>query len=173
MQLEFLEALLEPIQITPSHDTWSIFDPVMLTEDVDLLEGRGFRVLKENLRGAHSLPTDAHHVLLYMPNCPLALYENAIRSNFSAENLRRMILIGNNFDAYDSKHTDAEFQLKAPGLSRLLTKTRIHSFQFGNEIMSEYLNDMAVHMWDKETLPDPAHTFWTPLSSTSENEELL
>ena len=170
MQLEFLHAILSWLESTCNITTKEVFDPAMLPEDEPILEERGFRVMAENRRGAHTAPAD-RCLLLYMPNCPMQLYENVIRANWSTESLQNVVLIGNNLSVYDLRNTDK----KAPAIQRVWISTRIYPFEFDrNELFSEYLNDMAVHSWAGMHFPPGSHPFWTlPPPVTDENDELV
>lgn len=51
--------------------------------------------------GRHPLPTDGQEAtIVYMPHCPRTLYHNVLASNWSPEQLGRVVLIANELDGY-------------------------------------------------------------------------
>eukprot|EP00494_Astrolonche_serrata_P031889 UN32158 len=69
-----------------------LFDPLFNNVDQNILKKFGFSVDERNEEGKIKI---TKQTLVYMPHCPLSLYENIIRSNWNKSNLTNIILIGN------------------------------------------------------------------------------
>ncbi|XP_051017694.1 SRR1-like protein [Acomys russatus] len=92
-QLAFMLLFLETCQIPRSH-CW-VYDPLFSQTEVSVLTSLGVTVLSENEEGkrsVHGQPT-----AFYMPHCGTALYNNLLWSNWSADALSRVVIIGNSF----------------------------------------------------------------------------
>ncbi|KAK8918604.1 Protein SENSITIVITY TO RED LIGHT REDUCED 1 [Platanthera zijinensis] len=75
-----------------------VFDPVLSAAECAVLASLGCTVITYNecCRREATTPT-----IFYMPYCDAELYENLLRANWKPEMLRRMVVLGNSFGAYD------------------------------------------------------------------------
>ncbi|XP_058014337.1 SRR1-like protein isoform X2 [Ahaetulla prasina] len=98
LQLAFLLLLLEELKVAP--EMCFIFDPVFSTLEIEVLSGLGLTVLQWNEEGKRSIegPT-----LFYMIHCGKALYNNLLWSNWSAEALAQMVVVGNSFRGFEER----------------------------------------------------------------------
>ncbi|XP_070807499.1 SRR1-like protein isoform X2 [Pituophis catenifer annectens] len=98
LQLAFLLLLLEELKIAP--ELCFVFDPVFSTLEIEVLSGLGLTVLQWNEEGKRSIegPT-----LFYMIHCGKALYNNLLWSNWSAEALSQMVVVGNSFRGFEER----------------------------------------------------------------------
>ncbi|KAG1762446.1 SRR1-domain-containing protein [Suillus occidentalis] len=108
-QLAFLISSCTILEIVLSNV--SVYDPVFTDADKALFQSFGMRclpdtasllflpVLFQNGKLVVERPT-----ILYMPHCDLKLYENIIGTNWSEEQLARIIFIANRFSDYTDKY---------------------------------------------------------------------
>lgn len=99
IQLAFLLLFLEKCQIPRSH-CW-VYDPLFSQTEVSVLTSLGVTVLSENEEGKHSVQSQP--TVFYMPHCGTALYNNLLWSNWSADALSRVVIIGNSFQGLEER----------------------------------------------------------------------
>ncbi|KAF9991318.1 sensitivity to red-light reduced protein [Mortierella antarctica] len=80
--------------------TISIFDPAMTEYDQRLVEKLGMSVLKANDQAKQVVEA---RTLLYMPHCPKGLYSHVLETNWTREQLDRLVILGNRFTMYDER----------------------------------------------------------------------
>jgi len=78
-----------------------IYDPVLSPIDREVINCLGFTCLSHNeyARRTAEAPT-----LFYMPHCPMHLYNNVLHANWTADNLNRIVVLGNPLSAYKLDH---------------------------------------------------------------------
>uniref|UniRef100_A0A2P2MAQ3 Protein SENSITIVITY TO RED LIGHT REDUCED n=1 Tax=Rhizophora mucronata TaxID=61149 RepID=A0A2P2MAQ3_RHIMU len=74
-----------------------VFDPVLSVTEIQVLEALGCSVLSVNEQGRRlaKKPT-----IFYMPHCEAGLYSNLLQANWKVDLLKRIVLFGNSFAAY-------------------------------------------------------------------------
>lgn len=75
-----------------------VFDPVLSAVECAVLVSLGCTVIANDECGRREA---ADPTLFYMPHCEAVLYDNLLSSNWKPAMLRRMIVLGNSFGAYD------------------------------------------------------------------------
>jgi hypothetical protein len=80
-----------------------IYDPVLSPLDREVINRLGCTCLShnENARRTAEAPT-----LFYMPHCPMDLYNNVLHANWTADNLNRIVVLGNPLSAYKRDFKD-------------------------------------------------------------------
>jgi hypothetical protein len=94
--------------------------------------------------------------LFYMPHCPLALYDNLIRVN--VENIKNVVILGNDFSLYFLRSTDKKFEKDAFYVSRM---HKINSTIQQTNILSDYgsFEDLTLQMTDTNFC---SSSYWSP-----------
>lgn len=83
-----------------------------------------------------------------MPHCPLGLYDDILRDNFTKESIPKICLVGNTFQNYKDRMSDKEFQLRAPYIFHCWN--HIHSIPFEASENLETMNafsDLSLQFW--------------------------
>ncbi|KAK8965149.1 Protein SENSITIVITY TO RED LIGHT REDUCED 1 [Platanthera guangdongensis] len=75
-----------------------VFDPVLSAAECAVLVSLGCTVIANDECGRREATAPS---IFYMPHCEAVLYENLLNANWKPEMLRRMVLLGNSFGAYD------------------------------------------------------------------------
>lgn len=75
-----------------------LFDPIISLTESKVLESLGCCVLSMNEQGRRQAvkPT-----LFFMPHCEAELYDNLLEANWEVDELKRVVIFGNSFDAYE------------------------------------------------------------------------
>ncbi|KAL5727128.1 sensitivity to red-light reduced protein [Ranunculus cassubicifolius] len=75
-----------------------VFDPILSTTEIKVLEALGCSVLRINEQGRRQAfkPT-----MFFMPHCEAVLYDNLLKVNWQAEFLNQMVVFGNSFETYE------------------------------------------------------------------------
>lgn len=100
-----------------------IYDPVHATEEKDYFTASAIEPLDNDV-GLGYLPwkSFSDHIvnwrqydftlieptLLYMPYCPLSLYDDLLRLNWTPEGLSRIVLLGNRLDIYGDPYVSLQ-----------------------------------------------------------------
>ncbi|KAL1768707.1 SRR1 isoform X2 [Sigmodon hispidus] len=98
-QLAFMLLFLEKYKIPRSH-CW-VYDPLFSQTEISVLTCLGVTVLNENEEGKHSV--HGQPTVFYMPHCGTALYNNLLWSNWSIDDLSRVVIIGNSFRGLEER----------------------------------------------------------------------
>lgn len=99
-----------------------VHDPVLTAEDKALAGLLGLEVMESNDLGRLCLAgADSENVVvLYMPHCPLELYNNVLWAHWWPAVLPRLAIVGNSFAHYSECLTTRELRAKAGYLHRAL-----------------------------------------------------
>ena len=120
----------------------SVFDPLMSDVDRLVFEKIGIGCESRNVFGAYRVPNDTV-LIAFMPHCPITLYRNLLAANWPAvpfsssekggsgdvaeaaisEPLQRLMILGNDFAAYNISPADA----RTCNVTRLLPMLEISS----------------------------------------------
>ncbi|KAL2234852.1 protein SENSITIVITY TO RED LIGHT REDUCED 1-like isoform X2 [Sesamum indicum] len=75
-----------------------IFDPIISLTEFKVLTSLGCSVLSINEQGRRlaQKPT-----MFFMPHCEAELYDNLLEANWRVDRLKRLLLLGNSFSAYE------------------------------------------------------------------------
>ncbi|GAA5916172.1 hypothetical protein JCM6882_005406 [Rhodosporidiobolus microsporus] len=159
------------------------YDPVFVAEDASFLTSQGHAVLSAE----HPLRL-THPTLLYIPHGPRTLFDALLRANWtSADQLRRVVVLGNRLDLYDDPTysgstsqsgtgkrganggvdelgESAEWVVKAAKLFHIVplpgTKEHLQAF-----------NDLALEWVVPERVADQDERFWRKEEVTSTGAE--
>ncbi|KAL3620253.1 sensitivity to red-light reduced protein [Castilleja foliolosa] len=95
-----------------------VFDPIISLTESRVLMSLGCNVLSVNEQGRRQAlkPT-----LFFMPHCEAELYENLLEANWEVDKLKRMILFGNSFDAYEQNVSICKSSNVADSRKRILS----------------------------------------------------
>ncbi|KAG0199225.1 hypothetical protein BGX28_007452 [Mortierella sp. GBA30] len=122
--------------------TISIFDPAMTEYDQRLVEKLGMDVLKVNDQAKQAIET---RTLLYMPHCPKGLYSHVLESNWSREQLDRLVILGNRFTMYDESPSFRQFARQAPFILPALSIADVCLLPAVKFEDNTIFNDLALH----------------------------
>ncbi|XP_055462152.1 SRR1-like protein isoform X1 [Psammomys obesus] len=117
-QLAFMLLFLEKCQIPRSH-CWA-YDPLFSQTEVSVLSSLGVTVLSENEEGKCSV--QGQPTVFYMPHCGTALYNNLLWSNWSADALSRVLIIGNSFQGLQERLLTRILQENYPYIAKVSDK---------------------------------------------------
>ncbi|XP_060238598.1 SRR1-like protein isoform X3 [Meriones unguiculatus] len=117
-QLAFMLLFLEKCQIPRSH-CWA-YDPLFSQTEVSVLSSLGVTVLSENEEGKCSV--QGQPTVFYMPHCGTALYNNLLWSNWSADALSRVLIIGNSFQGLQERLLTRILQENYPYVAKVSDK---------------------------------------------------
>ncbi|KAF9961133.1 sensitivity to red-light reduced protein [Mortierella alpina] len=118
--------------------TISIFDPAMTEYDQRLVEKLGMSVLKVNDQAKQVVEV---RTLLYMPHCPKGLYSHVLETNWTREQLDRLVILGNRFTMYDER----QFENQAPFILPALSIADVHTLPAIKFEDNTIFNDLAIH----------------------------
>ncbi|CAO3613685.1 unnamed protein product [Cunninghamella echinulata] len=137
----------------------SIFDPVMTCLDKEVCRYYGIDVISinENCKRTVYKPT-----LFYMPHCAKQLYNNTISVNWSYDNLRNVILIGNDFEGcYVGSQLERDLRKECPYL--IPASTIVKSYVFPSELfeINNVFNNTSIQYFPEYSIPkDTSDPFW-------------
>lgn len=94
-----------------------VFDPVLSGTETRVLESLGCSVLSVNEEGRRQAlkPT-----LFFMPHCEALLYHNLLEVNWNVDMLRKLVLFGNSFEAYEHHSSVIKDYVASPYTKRIL-----------------------------------------------------
>ncbi|KAI0708980.1 hypothetical protein C8Q76DRAFT_799022 [Earliella scabrosa] len=127
-QLALLLAACDDLRI--ERTKVSVFDPVFVEQDRELIAHCRLTALPENRMARHALESPT---IVFMPHCDLHLYENLFRENWASERLGNVLLIANRLSEYAESIPSRKIAAESPCLARLgklslpSTRTRSHA----------------------------------------------
>ncbi|XP_026575266.1 SRR1-like protein [Pseudonaja textilis] len=154
LQLAFLLLLLEELKIPP--EMCFVFDPVFSTLEIEVLSGLGFTMLPWNEEGKRSIegPT-----LFYMIHCGKALYNNLLWSNWSAEALSQMVVVGNSFRGFEERLLAKVFRENYSYIAKVLEATQEEALPPHTQ-HPDVFNDTSVHCFPLQKLRGLPQDCW-------------
>ncbi|XP_045390318.1 SRR1-like protein isoform X2 [Lemur catta] len=154
-QLAFLLLLLEKCQIPRSH-CW-VYDPLFSQLEIAILNTLGVIVLSENEEGKRSVCGEP--TIFYMLHCGTALYNNLLWSNWSADALSRMIVIGNSFRGLEERLLARILQKNYPYVAKILKGLEELEFPQTSRFMDVF-NDTSIHWFPVQKLEQFSPDIW-------------
>ncbi|XP_021502617.1 SRR1-like protein isoform X2 [Meriones unguiculatus] len=154
-QLAFMLLFLEKCQIPRSH-CWA-YDPLFSQTEVSVLSSLGVTVLSENEEGKCSV--QGQPTVFYMPHCGTALYNNLLWSNWSADALSRVLIIGNSFQGLQERLLTRILQENYPYVAKIL-KGLEESPLPQNPRYADTFNDTSVHWFPLQKLEGLPRDLW-------------
>ncbi|XP_006890579.1 PREDICTED: SRR1-like protein [Elephantulus edwardii] len=154
-QLAFLLLLMEKCQIPRSR--CCLYDPVFSQLEIAVLNALGMAVLGENEEGKRSVGGEP--TLFYMLHCGTALYNNLLWSNWSADALSRMVIIGNSFRGLEERLLTRILQKNYPYVAKI--SKGLEELELPE--MPQYLdvfNDTSVHWFPAQKLEGLPRDTW-------------
>ncbi|XP_048369844.1 SRR1-like protein [Sphaerodactylus townsendi] len=153
-QLAFLLLLLKQLQIP--QEQCCIFDPVFSVLERDVLRSLGLSVLSRNEEGKRAVhePT-----VYYMIHCGKALYNNLLWSNWSAEALSKMVIIGNSFKGIEERVPSRILETDYAYIAMILTATEEAALPLHAQYLDVF-NDTAVHRFPWPKLQQVPREIW-------------
>ncbi|XP_039218461.1 SRR1-like protein isoform X1 [Crotalus tigris] len=154
LQLAFLLLLLEELKIPP--EMCFVFDPIFSTLETEVLGGLGLTVLQWNEEGKRSIegPT-----LFYMIHCGKALYNNLLWSNWSAEALSQMVVVGNSFRGFEERLLAKVFRENYSYIAKVLEASQEEALP-PHPLHPDVFNDTSVHRFPLQKLRGLPQECW-------------
>uniref|UniRef100_A0A670ZYE7 SRR1 domain containing n=1 Tax=Pseudonaja textilis TaxID=8673 RepID=A0A670ZYE7_PSETE len=133
-----------------------VFDPVFSTLEIEVLSGLGFTMLPWNEEGKRSIegPT-----LFYMIHCGKALYNNLLWSNWSAEALSQMVVVGNSFRGFEERLLAKVFRENYSYIAKVLEATQEEALPPHTQ-HPDVFNDTSVHCFPLQKLRGLPQDCW-------------
>ncbi|XP_066226734.1 SRR1-like protein [Saccopteryx leptura] len=154
-QLAFLLLFLEKCQIPRNH-CW-VYDPLFSQLEIAVLNTLGVSVLSENEEGRRSVR--GQPTIFYMPHCGTALYNNLLWSNWSADALSKVVIIGNSFRGLEERLLTKILQKDYVYVAKILKGLEEQEFPQTSQYM-DIFNDTSVHWFPVHKLTQlPADTW--------------
>ncbi|KAI9087365.1 hypothetical protein K1719_030685 [Acacia pycnantha] len=101
-----------------------VFDPILSTIEIQVLESLGCTVLSINEHGRRQTQKPT---IFFMPHCDVDLYNNLLEANWEPNLLSNVIIFGNSFDTYikdlDLLNFSRRFSSNGIGMERRLSHT--------------------------------------------------
>ncbi|XP_077164229.1 SRR1-like protein [Paroedura picta] len=153
-QLAFLLLLLRELQIP--EERCCVFDPAFCALERDVLSGLGLSLLSRNEEGKCPVhePT-----IFYMIHCGKALYNNLLWSNWSAEALSQMVIVGNSFKGIEERVPTRIFQVDYAYIAKVLPAS-VEAALPPHDQQLEVFNDTAVHCFPWRKLQEVPPETW-------------
>lgn len=129
------------------------YDPIMDDVDKRIFCDHGYELIEVNEEAKRSI---SPNTLIYMPRCPLYLYENIFSSNFCPDVLERVVIIGNNYRNMKLQFYGGEFEKKFKCISKLLPYmeiTKLPTFDYTQEFEGLAITKLL-------NLPSKEDDFW-------------
>ncbi|XP_006762182.2 PREDICTED: SRR1-like protein, partial [Myotis davidii] len=155
-QLAFLLLFLEKCQIPRSH-CW-VYDPLFSQLEIAVLTTLGVTVLGENEEGKRSVRGEP--TVFYMLHCGTALYNNLLWSNWSADALSKMVIIGNSFRGLEERLLTRILQKNYAYVAKVLEGLEEQAFPQTAQY-SDVFNDTSVHWFPVQKLKQLPTDTWT------------
>nr|XP_056715100.1 SRR1-like protein [Euleptes europaea] len=153
-QLAFLLLLLKELQIP---EEWCcVFDPAFSELEREALHRLGLSVLPQNEEGKRAI---AEPTVFYMIHCGKALYNNLLWSNWSAEALSKMVIIGNSFKGIEERVPSRILQTDYAYIAKILTATEEEALPPHAQYLDVF-NDTAVHCFPWHKLREVPQETW-------------
>ncbi|XP_076778520.1 SRR1-like protein [Arvicanthis niloticus] len=140
IQLAFMLLFLEKCQIPRSQ--CCVYDPLFTQTEVSVLTSLGVTVLGENEEGKRNV--QGQPTVFYMPHCGTALYNNLLWSNWSADALSRVVIIGNSFRGLEERLLARILQENYPYIAKILNGLEEVPLPQTPQYTDTF-NDMSVH----------------------------
>ncbi|XP_047417896.1 SRR1-like protein [Sciurus carolinensis] len=155
-QLAFLLLFLERCQIPRSH-CW-VYDPLFSQLEIAVLHSLGVTVLSENEEGKRSVR--GQPTVFYMLHCGTALYNNLLWSNWSADALSKMVIIGNSFKGLEERLLTRILQKNYPYIAKVLEGLEERPLPQTPQYVDTF-NDTSVHWFPTQKLGRLSRDVWT------------
>ncbi|KAF9427086.1 sensitivity to red-light reduced protein [Podila epigama] len=123
----------------------------MTDYDQRLAERLGIEVIKVNEQARQPI---LHRTLLYMPHCPKGLYSHVLETNWTREQLDKVLILGNRFTMYDENPSFKHYVKQAPFILPALSIAKVTPFPAVKFEDNTVFNDLAFHCFPSE-LPLP------------------
>ncbi|KAL8179971.1 UNVERIFIED_CONTAM: hypothetical protein K2H54_001780, partial [Gekko kuhli] len=153
-QLAFLLLLLKELQIP--EELCCVFDPAFSTLEREVLTGLRFSVLSRNEEGKRPIEEPT---VFYMVHCGKALYNNLLWSNWSAEALSQMVVVGNSFKGIEERVPTRIFQTDYAYIAKILAASEEEALPPHARYLDVF-NDTAVHHFPRHKLREVPPETW-------------
>uniref|UniRef100_H0XK36 SRR1-like domain-containing protein n=2 Tax=Otolemur garnettii TaxID=30611 RepID=H0XK36_OTOGA len=153
-QRSFLLLFLEKCQIPRSH-CW-VYDPLFSQLEIAVLNTLGVIVLSENDGGKRSICGEP--TIFYMLHCGTALYNNLLWSNWSADALSKMVIIGNSFKGLEERLLARVLQKNYPYIAKILKG--LEEFFPQTSQFTDIFNDTSIHWFPVQKLDQFLMDIW-------------
>lgn len=152
-QLAFLSIIQEELKIKSA----KFYDPVLSSNDKEILEKLNFSVLSENREGKYQ--TD-YTTLFYLPHCPKQITNNLLFTNWTSDRLKNLVLICNSFNTIIEStperllRPNAHFLLEINPITTEIELENCYRFK-------DIFNDFSIHTFPSDKLDNIPSDFWT------------
>ncbi|KAF8507276.1 hypothetical protein JB92DRAFT_723419 [Gautieria morchelliformis] len=153
-QLVFLTSICHALNIAPNRIEF--FDPHFTQEDIQGLLVMGFNVLAENKHGKYTVKG---RTMLFMPHCGVELYENILRQNWTANDVQRLLLVGNVLQEYETMTPRWKLEHRMPCLSRICKYLSCDLIP-PMETLPLAFNNLALQYINPNSIPSHEDALW-------------
>lgn len=151
-QLALLLCLIDKLKVE-----CYVHDPILYSDECDVLETFGQILIPENEEGKHTIRTDGH-TIVFMPHCPKQLVNNFLWKNWGT-GLKNCILICNSFTKLIETQPHKLLNESVPFILNISSYVKeynlINSFKFNN-----VFNDTSIHLFPEKGLNFITENFW-------------
>lgn len=135
-------------------------EPILTRAEINILAKLNCTVAAENLEGKIAIDQDIDSTIVYAPHCPKQLINNFLWKNWTSDQLKRLIYIGNSFSNLLNS-TPSRFLATDAGF---IVKIQPHckEIEFENKFkFTDIFNDTSLHQFTQSALENLSAEFWT------------
>ena len=147
--------LLKELFKLESECCW-LYDPILTADEKAMAQGSNLTLIETNEEGKRGVHT---RTLFFMPHCGKALYNNLLWKNWSKDQLKNIIIIGNSFSNIHDNLPRRVLSEQYPFILDILPYTQEvamkNIFRF-----DDIFNDMALHVFSYEDMCSLPEGFW-------------
>ncbi|KAG4080286.1 hypothetical protein HA402_010778 [Bradysia odoriphaga] len=147
-QLAYILALRRHFQV----ESIQFHEPLLSGQDEDLLKALNCELVSINIEGKLEI-NPSETTLVFLPHCPKQLINNLLWKNWSANALRRIVLICNSFQAIVQQTPISCLGQDAGYISRIERHTTEFSLRNSFEHRNVF-NDIAIHFFNADNYED-------------------
>lgn len=145
---------------------WQVYDPVFNGDEQSILSKLGFRLIPVNEYCRRPIRTDGtvKRTLFYMPHCHKFMFNNLFWSNWNAESLDDLYLIGNSFNLISVVLAEKGDAKEFAYLHQLMRLNVVREHPIENCYSNKHLfNDLSFHRFATGHLqPDDLSRLFDP-----------
>lgn len=134
-----------------------VHDPILYSDECDVLDSFGIFLIPENEEGKHAIRTDGH-TIVFMPHCPKQLTNNFLWKNWSTD-LKNSVLICNSFSKLIETQPHKLLNECVPFILNISSYVKeynlVNCFKFDN-----VFNDTSIHLFPENQLNYITENFW-------------
>ncbi|KAK9719973.1 hypothetical protein K7432_004456 [Basidiobolus ranarum] len=119
------------------------YDPVLTKIDLEVLQHYDIELIKVNEQAKRKVTA---LTLFYMPHCGKTLYNNVLASNWSREDIKNVLLVGNRLEMYHENEPTSKLRREVPHILEALDLIKCSPFpeEFDTNTI---FNDTCLHQF--------------------------